>query len=479
MRKIFKITIFAFLLLIFVLPKYVESAEWDIVNTVDLDNISFLLPMIAGLDEEGFTPVGSWYFVEEEGDWLYVFRAPANGQSYIEKRRKSDLSLAGGWTFDAGMTIFDYEIDENYIYVIGVNATTFDLPGRGPLYVSKINKSNGLPQVYKENAGPYGGGYDPVVININFPHYNKLSSDENFLYFSGVTFDNDSWQTGDWIIGRLNKSDLKIGSGWVKTDLLVYDTSLIFSIVDDLTVYNGELYAFGMNELGPSGEYAKYMIDRRDVSGTSNWNMGFTSVPMCCAKYAFDGNNLYIENYLGTETKKFDIITKQELPYDTWPSPVFEGDYYYKQSRKTYYEENSMQGDFGWRIDKFHKDDLNTSVSFLEENPHVSGAAGSEDVIQRMVYDDSAIYIIEKCVGCSKMRLRKIEKEAPAYIDIGLKVYNGTETVSIACESGEASPLRISKGGITYGIVLVDPGDSADSGVHIRVNGATKALRKM
>lgn len=67
----------------------------------------------------------------------------------------------------------------------------------------------------------------------------------------------------------------------------------------------------------------------------------------------------------------------------------------------------------------------------------------------------------------------------PAYIDIGLRLYDGTQIVSIACEKGTpTSPLRISKNGTTYGIVLVDPGDAYASGIIIQTSSGRKALRK-
>jgi hypothetical protein len=67
----------------------------------------------------------------------------------------------------------------------------------------------------------------------------------------------------------------------------------------------------------------------------------------------------------------------------------------------------------------------------------------------------------------------------PAYIDIGLRLYDGTQIIKIACEQGTpTSPLRISKSGTTYGIVLVDPSDSYASGIIIQTSSGRKAVRK-
>ena len=65
--------------------------------------------------------------------------------------------------------------------------------------------------------------------------------------------------------------------------------------------------------------------------------------------------------------------------------------------------------------------------------------------------------------------------------DIGLRVYNGNETIGIsAAPLGTlTSPLRIAKDGNIYGIVLVEPGDINDSGVRIQTSSGIKALRRL
>ena len=65
------------------------------------------------------------------------------------------------------------------------------------------------------------------------------------------------------------------------------------------------------------------------------------------------------------------------------------------------------------------------------------------------------------------------------FVDIGLRIYNGIGIVSIAAEPGTpASPLRISKDGTTYGIVLVEPTDPQASKLIIQTPSGRKALRK-
>ncbi len=72
------------------------------------------------------------------------------------------------------------------------------------------------------------------------------------------------------------------------------------------------------------------------------------------------------------------------------------------------------------------------------------------------------------------------------YIDIGLRVFNGNRVVAIACETsaGTTSPLRVAKDTDDddtpeiFGVALVEPGDSAESGVRIQTSSGIKALRE-
>jgi len=65
--------------------------------------------------------------------------------------------------------------------------------------------------------------------------------------------------------------------------------------------------------------------------------------------------------------------------------------------------------------------------------------------------------------------------------DIGLRLYDGTEIMSIACEPEGilTSPLRIAKDGVIYGVVLVAPSDPKASKVMIETSSGIKAIRKL
>ena len=64
------------------------------------------------------------------------------------------------------------------------------------------------------------------------------------------------------------------------------------------------------------------------------------------------------------------------------------------------------------------------------------------------------------------------------YRDIGLKTYDGISKVRIAIEAIMASPLRISKSGVTYGVALVNPTDPYASAIKIQTSSGVQALKK-
>lgn len=75
---------------------------------------------------------------------------------------------------------------------------------------------------------------------------------------------------------------------------------------------------------------------------------------------------------------------------------------------------------------------------------------------------------------------RIYEVQAFGVIDIGLRAYDGSNVIKIACEPPgiSTSPLRISKNGTTYAVTLVDPADSRASKIRVKTSSGIKALRK-
>jgi hypothetical protein len=65
-------------------------------------------------------------------------------------------------------------------------------------------------------------------------------------------------------------------------------------------------------------------------------------------------------------------------------------------------------------------------------------------------------------------------------VDIGLRMFDGTAVRTIECEpvGTLTSPLRISKGGITYGIILVPTADASASKMRIQTSTEVKAIKQ-
>ena len=76
------------------------------------------------------------------------------------------------------------------------------------------------------------------------------------------------------------------------------------------------------------------------------------------------------------------------------------------------------------------------------------------------------------------MLLALLLGSARGNINIGLRVYDGTHIVNVACEPEGAvtSPLRIAKNGVIYGIVLVDPAALEASKIVIQTAAGPKAM---
>lgn len=119
----------------------------------------------------------------------------------------------------------------------------------------------------------------------------------------------------------------------------------------------------------------------------------------------------------------------------------------------------------------------------LSKNPNLT-AAQVRTIMQNTCDKIGGFSSVSTYYGHGRINARAAVDAVPLpqedYIDIGLRYYDGTQTVSIACEQGTpTSPLRISKNGTTYGIALVDSGDSHASGIIIQTSSGPKAIRKL
>ncbi|OGX36291.1 MAG: hypothetical protein A3D87_07070 [Omnitrophica WOR_2 bacterium RIFCSPHIGHO2_02_FULL_50_17] len=93
----------------------------------------------------------------------------------------------------------------------------------------------------------------------------------------------------------------------------------------------------------------------------------------------------------------------------------------------------------------------------------------------------TTVYIIE-CLNAlgdpAQQSVMVTVNAPPSGNDCGLRMYDGTATVTLTCEDPPVSPLRIRKGTTTYGISVVDPADPNASRIRIQTPAGIKALRK-
>jgi hypothetical protein len=73
----------------------------------------------------------------------------------------------------------------------------------------------------------------------------------------------------------------------------------------------------------------------------------------------------------------------------------------------------------------------------------------------------------------------EVQSLSPAGLDIGLRLFDGTANVTIACETPAVSPLRIAKSGTIYGIILVPTNSPDASKFRVQTASGTKSLMKL
>jgi len=135
---------------------------------------------------------------------------------------------------------------------------------------------------------------------------------------------------------------------------------------------------------------------------------------------------------------------------------------------------DSIPGNYQWRIEKRSLTDGALIWS------RTSDPSGYSDIANGVAVDSSGVYVVghDSVPGNYQWRIEK--RQITAYIDCGLRIRNGIQTIFIACEPAGTltSPLWIRKGATTYGIPLVGTSDSSASAIRINTSSGIKALRK-
>lgn len=62
--------------------------------------------------------------------------------------------------------------------------------------------------------------------------------------------------------------------------------------------------------------------------------------------------------------------------------------------------------------------------------------------------------------------------------DVGLRIHDGSGVQRVAVEPGGASPLKVRRGGQTFGVMLVALNDPDATRVRVRVGGNTRAVKR-
>ncbi|MBN2138344.1 MAG: hypothetical protein JW720_11100 [Sedimentisphaerales bacterium] len=412
------------------------------------------------------------YAVTSDDSFIYMAgldNSPGNGQWRIQKRNKADGAAV--WTvtdnpsagFDAAYAI---TCDYSCIYIAGMD----NAPGNAQWQIQKRNKSDGAA-VWTVTDNP-SSGYDSIF---------GITSDDSYIYTTGYDYSR-GMTNPQWRIQKRNKSDGAVV--WTVTDNPTggYDYDITYAITSDDTC----IYVAGLdNTMGN----AQWRIQKRNKSDgavvwtvTENPSSGFDK-PLAIAS---DDTCIYIAGvdyspgsgqWRIQKRNKADgaaVWTQTDDPsagVDTAYAVTCDDTCVYVSGM------DNAPGNTQWRIQKRNKSD--GSVQWTQtDNP----STASEESVG-IASDDNCVYIVgdDGSPGNGQWRIQKREKELSAYIDIGLRIYDGTEIISIACEPEGTltSPLRIAKDGVIYGVVLVPPSDPTASKVMIETSSGVKAIMKL
>jgi len=428
--------------------------------------------------------------IASDETFLYIVGIQGNPPwGEVEKRWKADGSLVwsvntsyyGQATTQGRDTLcFSITCDNSYCYVVGNYITS----GEHRTFLDKIDKSD-------------GSIVDSAQIDLEVSHH-SIAKDNSNVYIVGFTGGADSYHyNSKWVVRKRKKGDLS-SEEWVIEDDPTIENDSARAIISD----GAYLYIAGTEAPEPSTKNyrSQFRVEKRTSStGSLEWwvrgnapdryNPSGADSELGQQGFAItaDSTYLYIAGSQATSPPAWSgtswLMQKRKKSDGGLEWMVLEEEEPSNQDRIAYAiacDDNYIYsaGSFYHlgRIDKRRKSD--GSLVWAEMLDWNLGHPYS------IIIDGADIYIAgsEHVAGAFfRWRIEKI----PNYIDIGLRVFSGTKTVVIACEPEGAlsSPLRISKDGVNYGVVLVDPGDAMDSGVRIQIQGASgpeiKALRKM
>jgi hypothetical protein len=408
----------------------------------------------------------SAYSITSDAYYLYIAgsgydESGQDGRWHMEKRSKSDGSLIWTRTSDPGSVherARSITSDNDYLYIAG-NDSSQDI---SQWRIEKRNKGGGL--IWAQTSNPLGSQEAPE----------SITSDNEYLYIAGFDVASSDRQ---WRIEKRSKSTG--GLLWAQTSNPSSGTDIAYSITSDANY----LYIAGWDD--SPGNY-QWRIEKRSKSdGGLLWAK--TSNPSSFNDKAYsitsDVDYLYIAGNGNSQWRieKRSKSTGGLIWAQTDVSPVF--NYVYTITSDSDYLYIAGVSHSHWHIQKHFKSD--GSLIWAQTNDFLV-----YDYARAITSDSDYLYIagnefVENIpVGGGayysdfQWRIEKRSKEL--IIDIGLRAYDGTEVIAIACEPEDAvsSALRIGKDGKVYGVALVEPTDPNASSIRIKTSSGVKALRK-
>jgi len=406
--------------------------------------------------------------ITSDNDYLYIAGddySPGNTQWRIEKRSKSTGALIWVQTSNPSSgtdTVRSITSDNDYLYIAGDDYS----PGNNQCRVEKRFKSTGALIWAQTNSGSFGvAAY-------------SITSDNDYLYISGFSLT----PSFHWHIEKRFKSTGALI--WVQTN---NPASGFMWTAYSITSDNDYLYIAGYNRV--PGDEQWYIEKRFKSTGALIWaqaNNYSSSIPGNDWPYSITSDNdyLYIAGYNRVPgdwqwciEKRFKstgalIWVQTSNPsstatYEAAYSITSDNDYLYIAGA-----DYSPALSPKWRIEKRFKS--TGALRWVQTNSDSFG-----DGAYSITSDNDYLYIagFDYSPGNTQWRIEKCFK---FFIDIGLRAYDGTNVVAIACEPEGAanSALRIGKDNKVYGVALVELANPDASKVRIKAPSGIKALRR-
>ncbi len=378
--------------------------------------------------------------------------------------------------------------DADYVYVTGSKYATVANGGTTG-WMRKYSKSDGGLIWTRQVTRSYNEG-------------NTLTSDADYLYIGGFEYINPVEPNNQWRIEKRLKSTG--GLIWAQT----YNPSIAHDMPYSITSDADYLYIAGYDGSQP---WRQWRIEKRRKSdGGLEWTRTTSPSALFASDYAYsitsDADYLYIAGYIsspgsGRMQKRLKSTGGLVWTVDSLASGnsiTSDNDYIYIGTSSNMQKRLKSTGGLIWtasapgygitsdtdyvygtgwqfKTEKHSKSD-GSLIWTVTSDP-----SPGTDRAQSMVSDADYVYIVgyDDSPGNNQWRIEKRSKGL--IIDIGLRAYDGTEIITIACEpeSAVSSALRIGKDSKIYGIVLVGPTDTDASSIRIKTSSGVKALKIM